>query len=277
VVVGHRPWLVLDLHNVESALRARDWHGWTPWGRLRQARDVAATRQQERRAAEWADRIWVCSAEEAERFAAATGRRKAVHVVPNGIPRAETVPAEMRPKANPAERAPVLLFAGHLAYKPNMKAAEFAARRIMPLLSEQVPGARLILAGRTPHERVKRLAGTTTEIVADPPDMSPLLWRADFAILPIPIGGGTRIKALEAMAWGLPLVASAVAVDGLDLEDGRHVRLATGADDYAAAIAELWSNGKAFERLRAEARDHAVRQFAPDAIVRAIGQGLGRA
>jgi glycosyltransferase involved in cell wall biosynthesis len=273
---GIVPWLVLDLHNVESDLRARTRPGWAPWSRMRRSREVAAIQAHERRAAEWADRIWVCSDVEAERFATATGRRKAVHVVPNGIPRAETVPAQMRARADATERGPALLFVGHLSYKPNVKAAKAVAKGILPLVRKRFPSSRLVLAGRTPHDRVRRLARGTVEVIGDPPDIAPLLWRADFVVLPIAVGGGTRIKALEAMAWGLPVIASHLAVEGLGAEDRRHVRLAETPEQFAAAIAELWLDREAYERQRVEARELAVRQFGPDSIARAIGIGLGR-
>jgi glycosyltransferase involved in cell wall biosynthesis len=265
------------MYDIESTRRARQAVGWLPWRRRQRTREVAAIRAIEKRAAESADRVWVCSSLDADRFTAVTGRRVGIHVVPNGVPRADSVPTQMRPRADSSRLAPVLLMAGHLAYRPNVLAAEFAARAILPRLRKHLPGARLVLAGRAPHRRVRALASDAVDVIADPPDMTPMLRDADMSVMPLTEGGGTRVKMAEAMAWGLPVVATAMAAEGLGLQDGRHYRRAESAAQFATAIAELWHDGPLFEATRQAAREFALREFGPDAIARAVARGLGGA
>lgn len=264
------PRVVLDLHNIESHRHAQSGQPWIPWARWRRARQAAAITAVERAAAARADALWVCSALDARRLRAVVGDAPAIHVVPNGIPRADELPDSLPPLRD-GTAGPVLLLAGHLAYRPNMRAAAIAAREILPRLRQTLPGTRLILAGRAPHARVRALPA---EIVADPPAMAPLLRAADIAVLPLLGGGGTRIKALEAMAWGVPLVATPVAVEGLDLADGVHVRLADTPAAFAAAIAALWHDRAARARQRAAARDHALALFGPESVAAAVRDAL---
>lgn len=100
-----------------------------------------------------ADRMWVCSADDASRFYRTHHPVCRIDVVPNGVPRAQTVPAHIPALASRPGQGPELLYLGHMSYPPNVVAAERLARGIFPAVREQLPGARLIIAGarRTPR------------------------------------------------------------------------------------------------------------------------------
>ncbi len=260
--------LVLDLHNVESDLLNQLSGGLSAlFGRS--ARKVEQIRGLEKSAASLVDEFWTCSEIDAVRLHAVTRSNTFVRIVPNAIPRFELLPKERRER-NHGEGPPRLLFVGHLSYRPNVLAAKFLARSILPRLQFQLPGAQLVLAGRNPKPRVSALAGNGVKVVGNPVDVADLLAAADFAVLPISIGGGTRIKAIEAMAWGIPVVASERAVEGLGLIDRLNVRFAQTPRQFCEAISSLWSDAAAYRGQSDAAREHALAHFGPEAIAKAV-------
>ena len=95
--------------------------------------------------------------------------------------------------------------------------------------------------------------------------------------VPLEAGGGTRLKILEAMAWGLPVIATPVAAEGLGLVEGEDFVRADTNDDFARAIVNLWANRKRYEAIRSQARITAMHRFGKPAIERAVRNGLGLA
>ncbi|MBN9059534.1 glycosyltransferase family 4 protein [Kaistia sp. MMO-174] len=257
--------LVLDLHNVESHLAAqiplrRDWFG------TKRRRDSRAIAEIEAAAIARVDQVWCCSADDAGRLAA-RGLGEAI-VVPNGLPRPETAPVALG--AVPPPPGPELLFIGHLGYKPNIAACGRLARRILPRLRRRLPEARLTLAGRHPARRVRRLAAAGVRIVADPDELAPLLASAHIAVVPLTSGGGTRFKIVEAMAWGLPVVATRLAAEGLGLADGEDLLLAESDRVFADTIESLWRDEGRRAALRSRAHAAAWQRFGPEPIERAV-------
>jgi glycosyltransferase involved in cell wall biosynthesis len=112
------------------------------------------------------------------------------------------------------------------------------------------------------------------DVVANPAAVSDLLSTADIAVMPLRRGGGTRIKALEAMGWGLPIVATSRAVEGLRVQDGVHVRIAETAEAFVAAVVELCEHGDVYESQRSAAHRHLEEHFRPDIIRRAVREAL---
>ena len=265
--------LVIDLHNVESDLVAQAARRQTDPDTRRaietQARRIAALEQ---KAAALADVLWVCSAIDRDRLVRDGADVKRICVVPNGIPRPESI--QDWPPRKETGRQPTLLYIGHLGYPPNIEAA-LSLVEIMPALWERIAGARLILAGRNPHPAITSRAqfGKIT-VVANPVSTSTLLSSAHLAVMPLQKGGGTRIKALEAIAWGLPVVATARAVEGLQLEDRVHVRIAETMGAFVTVICDLCENPALYESQRIAARRHVMEYFGPEAIRRAVHGGL---
>ena len=155
-----------------------------------------------------------------------------------------------------------------------MPRGEFA-NRILPALRHRID-ARLVLAGRSPAPAVRALnALPAVRSVADPDDMEPILADADIAVLPIRLGGGQRIKVLEALSRGLPMVATRFAVEGLDLIDGLHFSEAETTPDFVDAIAALAADAGERSRLRDAAWLHCRHnRSGPPAIARAVRAGL---
>jgi glycosyltransferase involved in cell wall biosynthesis len=174
-----------------------------------------------------------------------------VTVIPNTYPRPQA------PVGNPAaNRPPVLLFQGSLEYPPNIDAAQWLAADIAPLVRAAVPSTEVRLVGR-PGGNVSQLhqPGVLT-VVGEVPTMENELARAAVAVVPIRFGSGTRIKILESFAHRIPVVSTTLGAEGLDVEDGVHLLLADGPDEFAAATLRLLGDPQLRVRLTeaAEAR-----------------------
>ncbi|TPI28472.1 glycosyltransferase [Mesorhizobium sp. B3-2-1] len=262
--------LILDMHNVESELAAQLRH-------IRPARSpaVLGIRRLERKAQSIVDRVWVCSNEDRERLMALAGRTMPVDVVPNGIPSVEAIP-DVLPAEAPADSGyPVILFIGHLGYPPNVDAAERLAHAILPRIRQTLPDAKLVLAGRSPKTTVRALAGLPgVELVENPESVASLLSGAHLSIIPLGAGGGTRIKILEAMAWGVPVIATPLAAEGLGLVENDQVLLSASDEGLAAMAVDLSLDAERRARQRFRAHQAVWAKFGPQAIRDAVRAGL---
>jgi glycosyltransferase involved in cell wall biosynthesis len=145
-----------------------------------------------------------------------------VEVVENGVDTDFFIP-------NPTvQREPAtILFLGSLDWRPNLDGVTQLLDEIFPAVRQAIPEARLLLVGRKPpdwlRERCTKEAGV--ELHSDVPDVRPFLWRSSLLAVPLRIGGGSRLKILEALASGTPVVSTRIGAEGLELRDGEHLRI----------------------------------------------------
>jgi len=268
--------LILDMHNVESDLAGQLRRVNAAGSAVAAITATFGVMRLERKALSIVDRVWVCSNEDRERLKALARTPVPIDVVPNGIPNARDIA-----KALPAEAAvgngfPAILFVGHLGYPPNIDAAKRLAGAILPRIREALPGARLTLAGRRPKPAVRALAGLPgVDLVEDPEDLAALLSRSHLSIVPLAAGGGTRIKILEAMAWGVPVIATPLAAEGLGLIENEDVLLSRSDEGLAALAVGLCLDPERRARQRMRAHQTAWSRFGPQAIRNAVRAGLG--
>ena len=269
--------VILDAHNVESALLRQIDRARHPilaplirpprWYRALQA---------ERALMQSVTTIWACSAADAHQLHAFSGNTVPAHVVPNPVP-------PWCPDIAPRREIAGInaLFIGHLGYRPNVNAALRCLQRILPQLRAAVPAVQLTIAGRTPHKSLRRVfsqpqhvraSGAT--LIADPIDLAPIYATASVAIMPLREGGGTRIKVLEAVALGLPIIATAKAVEGLMLTDGSEYLNAETDAQFVAAILRLYKQPELARTIAAAGRAFVRQHHSPAAIRAAISAAL---
>ncbi len=270
--------LVLDMHNIESDV-SRQVTGKTSWLMAllsKKGRNPRRLREMELDALPLVDKVWVCSDQDRERLRALSNDKTTADVVPNGIPRFEDIPDKLPEQPPRIDGKPTVLFVGHLNYRPNIDAAQRLATRILPGLREALGGAHLVIAGRAPHQSLTDLAKLPdVELVASPESLNEFYRNSHMTIVPLTSGGGTRLKILEAMAWGLPVVATRLAAEGLDLIDGLDIDFGETDDELVARAVSLCVDNDERQRRRLRARKTVEQRFSPKAIEMAIRASLG--
>ena len=182
------------------------------------------------------------------------------------------------------EQPPAVLFVGTMFYKPNQQAADFLAHEVFPRVRERIADATCHIAGKTwPHVDYSDLHRPERGVYMHGfvPDVRPYMARSQILVAPLFIGSGTRIKILEAMATGTPVVSTAIGAEGIDYTDGENIVIADSAADIAAAIVDLLNDRQRCARIGAAGRRLVERQYTWDAsadivrneIVRVLGEG----
>ena len=161
-----------------------------------------------------------------------------------------------------------VLFIGGYRHPPNADAALRLLESIMPSVRRRIPGVGLALVGADPGPELVAAGGEYDEVTGAVPDVTPYLDRAALVALPIRLGGGMRVKLLEAMAAGKAVVASPQAAAGLEVEAGAQLELAETDAQFADAIVALAGDDQARARLGTAAREWARTHLSWDARVR---------
>jgi glycosyltransferase involved in cell wall biosynthesis len=233
-------------HNVEALIWKRHWqlarnplsrgYLWAQWRKMR-AFEAAECRRY--------DHVVVVSPEDRELIAREYG-------VP-GVSEVRTgVDTEYFRSRGKGPRDPhSMVFTGSMDWIPNEDAVRFCVREILPRIRQAVPDATLTVVGRNPAPSVIALGaqapGVTVTGRVD--DVRPYMERAALYVVPIRIGGGTRLKIFEAMAMGLPVVSTRVGAEGLPVADGQDIVLADSAAQFAGAAIQLLTDSERAQAL----------------------------
>jgi polysaccharide biosynthesis protein PslH len=249
-----RPLLVFDDHNAEYVLQqrafetdARNLRRWiaaaysfVQWQRLR---------AYERRTCQAADRVVAVSEADAQALRRLVPGLVPI-VVPNGVDMAFY--AEAGPALDIAH-APVegdLVFTAKMDFRPNVDAVLWFAREVLPLVRRAAPGTRFWIVGKDPHPRLAPLRDDpAVEITGWVADQRPYIAAAGVYVIPLRIGGGTRLKVLEAMAMGKPIVSTTLGCEGFDVVPGRELLVADTPAEFAEATLRLLADPALRQRL----------------------------
>lgn len=130
-----------------------------------------------------------------------------------------------------------ILFLGSLDWRPNLDAVQLLLDSIFPRVRESELDAKLLIVGRNPPAWLQQRAVMPgMELHGSVPDVRPFIARASVMAVPLRIGGGSRLKILEALASGLPVVSTRIGAEGLELEPGQHLDVVEGVEPMAAAL-----------------------------------------
>jgi glycosyltransferase involved in cell wall biosynthesis len=195
-----------------------------------------------------------------------------VHVVPTGV---DTAFFDM--PAGVSVRPGHLVFTGSMDWLPNEDAMLFFCRDILPRIRAQEPSASLAIIGREPTPAVRRLAEINgVAVTGRVDDVRRFLAEGDVYVVPLRIGGGTRLKIFEAMAMGKPIVSTAVGAEGLPVRDGEHLVLADDPARFADAVVRLLRDTTARRQLAEHGRDLVRARYDWSAVAGELDAALER-
>jgi len=203
-----------------------------------------------------------------------------VSVVPTGVDLAQYRPAPS--ESAPSESAPLVTFVGAMDWEPNVDGVEYFCSEVWPSIKAEVPEARLRIVGRNPDRRVQKWASSSASLSKDSsnehsievtgrvPSVVEHLQQSAVVIVPLRIGGGTRLKIYEAMATAKAVVSTTVGAEGLDVHHGRDIILADDPVAFAQAVIMLLRDPERRHRYEKAAAETAALYDWP-----AIGERFG--
>jgi polysaccharide biosynthesis protein PslH len=186
-----------------------------------------------------------------------------VRVVPNGVDVNLFRPAEQAPEPDN------LLFFGAMNYYPNQDGIGFFLERIFPLIVARRPSTKLWIVGPGADDLHKH-RGPNVEVTGFVDKVEPYIDRATAVVVPLRLGGGTRLKIVEAMAKGKPIVSTRIGAEGIDVVDGRSALLADEPADFAEQVERVLSDSALARALGDEARELAVSRYSWPALVKGL-------
>lgn len=154
-------------------------------------------------------------------------------VIPNGVDL-----SYFHPASEPVEPFS-LVFTGAMNYFPNSDGMIHFLREVLPLIRERVPQVKVYVVGNSPPKQLTEYASSDVVITGFVEDVRPFVHRASVYIVPLRMGGGTRLKVLEAMAMKKPIVTTSIGCEGIELTNGNSMIVADRPGDFANAVAEL--------------------------------------
>lgn len=267
---GGGPPVVFDAHNAEFLLQKRAalmdarspnrWHAacysLLQWQKLY---------HYEKEFCQAVDGIVAVSEPDRRALSSLAGQTPTVSV-PNGIEISRYIP-EPLPETSP----PLLVFTGKMDYRPNVDAMLWFGLKVLPLIRSH-QSVRLQIAGMSPHHRLDRLRSLPdVELTGAVEDTAPYIHGSAIYLAPMRVGGGTRLKILEAMACARPIVSTSLGVEGIPVRDGEHLLIADDPRSFADAVLSLLrdqaAGGNRSRTLGEAARSFVGHHFAWDKIL----------
>lgn len=250
--------MLLFQHNVESQIweRMRD----TANGPIRRVYFAEQWRRMlrfEREAASWFDGVIGVSEEDCKMMREKLGLGNVLGSVPTGVD------ADFFHPTTVAKTPHSMVFLGSMDWMPNIDAVVYFADAIFPLIKNSVPEATLTIVGRNPPERVRELAKNdpAVRVTGTVDDVRPFVAAAEAVVVPLRVGGGTRIKIFEAMAAGVPVVSTTIGAEGLPVKHDEHILLADNPDSFSDCTARLLRNAELRKKIGANGQKLVREQF----------------
>ena len=244
---------VLFQHNVETEIWRRHALNASGVKRMVYAMEARKMHSYEQQAVRRFHHV-IAVSESDRRLMSAWADSSRVSAVPTGVDL-----AQFRPDLSRTAEKPVVMFVGAMDWMPNVDGAEYFCQEVWPSILRKVPGARFRIVGRNPVPRVQQLASDSVEVTGKVPSVVEHLREAAAVVVPLRVGGGTRLKIYEAMAMGRAVVSTTVGAEGLDVKDQQDILLADDATKFAEAVCSLLLDVTARRRYERAAAQSASR------------------
>lgn len=254
---------VLFQHNVEAMIWKRHYEVQTnPLKKAYLYGQWLKARAYERAACRRFDQVVAVSANDRETMRSEYGI-KSIADVPTGV---DT--QFFRPQGGIARQPLNLVFTGSMDWLPNEDAIQYFTKEIMPIIRQQVPGVTLTVVGRKPYDSLVELARRDPSIIVTGrvEDVRPYMERADAYVVPLRIGGGTRLKIYEAMAMEKPIISTTVGAEGLPARDGMELLLADTPEAFAERVVRVLTDESYARELGARGAKMVRERFGWDKV-----------
>jgi glycosyltransferase involved in cell wall biosynthesis len=251
---------VLDEHNIEFDIVKRTAGAQVNTARrLYSAVDWRKLKREEMAAWRWFDGVSLTSRRDAAILSELSPRTQ-VSVVPNGVDIEQFQPSTQAPEPDS------LLFFGAMNYYPNQDGLTYFVEQIFPLILAKRPNTKLKVVGPAP-DAVRHLASANVELTGFVDAVEPYIDAATAVIVPLRLGGGTRLKIVEAMAKAKPIISTRVGAEGIDVVNGESALLADDPAGFAAHVESVLADAALAKRLGAAARTLAEGSYSWPALV----------
>ena len=236
------PHAIFFQHNVETMIwRRHVEHATDPMRRWYFQRQADRMFTYEKRVSLEAGHIVAVSKTDAEEMRRLFGVTR-VSEIPTGVNLEYFEP----PAARPAGIGADLVFVGSMDWLPNVDGVLHFVREVLPLIRRKRPGCTLAVVGRTPPPKISALAAEDShiQVTGTVPDIRPYLWGSLVSIVPLRIGGGTRLKIYEAMGAKIPVVSTSVGAEGLTVNPPDDIRIGDAPQDFADQCLDLLASAE---------------------------------
>ncbi len=253
--------VVLDEHNIEYELFKRMSESEQSWVRRLFCREeYRKFRREEERVWQSVDAISITSEREAQ-IVREQVPGKAVMSVPNGVDTDRVRPTSEAPKPGS------LVFVGIMSYRPNVDGIVYFAREVLPKVCARVPSAHLTIVGAGWSDEIASLAGPHVTITGFVPDVRPHIAQASAMVIPLRMGSGTRLKVLEGLAAGKPLVSTSIGCEGIAVRDGEHLLIGDDPETFAQQVVRVLNEPDLAQALSRGGRALVEEQYSWQRIV----------
>lgn len=260
---------IFDAHNVDSEL----WKAQSSIGNNPILLNYSkAALSVEQNLHHYFDLCFCCSEQDKNKLDILSRKKANLVVIPNGV---DTTEKKFDPESGKNTLCN-LLFCGTLDYGPNTEGLLWFHSKIFPLVKAQLPQVKLTVVGKMhregPYEELKSDASVNFEGFVE--DVAPYYRQSSLLIVPLLKGSGTRLKILEAMSMGNPVVSTAIGAEGIEAKPGKHYMLADTEEAFARAIVQLLQDSSLFEAMRKEARKLVEKKYDWNSIGLSIHQAI---
>jgi glycosyltransferase involved in cell wall biosynthesis len=260
------PHAVFFQHNVETVIwRRHVEHASDPLRRWYFGLQAERMFEYERRVSLAAGHIVAVSQTDAEEMRKLFGVSR-VSEIPTGVNIEYFLPPDPRPTDTGAD----LVFVGSMDWLPNVDGVLYFAREVLPLIRNKRPGCTLAVVGRTPPQKIRDLAAADSgiQVTGTVPDIRPYLWGSAVSIVPLRIGGGTRLKIYEAMAAKIPVVSTTVGAEGLTVNPPEDIRIGDTPAEFAEQCLDLLASAEMRAQVAGAAWEMVNSNFSWDHVSR---------